>query len=58
MKEFNEEYVREFIGKEIGKMFDLMEKYNISTDEMLEFFKKVNTRRCVYKGYSKSSLSF
>lgn len=35
----NEEYVRNFIGKEIDKLFDLMEKYNLTFDDLMEYFK-------------------
>ena len=35
----NEEYVRKFIGKEIDKLFDLMEEYNLSFDDLMEYFK-------------------
>ena len=35
----NEEYVRNFIGKEIDKLFDLLEKYNLTFDDLMEYFK-------------------
>ena len=35
----NEEYVRNFIGKEIDKLFDLMEEDNLSFDDWMEYFK-------------------
>ena len=35
----NEEYVRKFIGKEIDRLFDLMEEYNLSFDDLMEYFK-------------------
>lgn len=35
----NEEYIRNFIGKEIDRLFDLMEEYNLTFDDLMEYFK-------------------
>ena len=35
----NEEYVRKSIGKEIDRLFDLMEEYNLTFDDLTEYFK-------------------
>ena len=39
------EEARKFIGEEIDKFFNLMEKYDLSFDDFMKYFKKSNNKK-------------